>query len=478
VISFVLGVMLARLLLPEEFGVFAAILVFVEVASSIVSSGIVAALVQRKEVDQLHFTTGLTMSICLGILACVTLWGISPWVGDFYRDETVGRVLGTMSLYLVILPFISIPTAMLRRRIDYRSTGLADVTQQILAGIISVVMAFLGFGVWSLVYGRLSGQAIRAVHLSYLAGWRPSLGWNGKVALQLADFGGKIVCVNVLNDVANNVGYVLTGRILGPQALGFYYRAYYLMTLPLTRITTAMNDVLFSAFSAVQDDVATVKRGVLKAICYASTATFPILVGLFWTAPMFISVVYGANWLPAAEPLKIMCLAGLLLSIEPIMVSAITAKGYAGLELRRQAVYLIILLTLIPIGTRWGIAGVAWAVTVAVCLFMIFLQRLLHRLLGLTWRDLGRAIYPVVAACAAMSLTVWLYQRLAATWVAYLSPSMLAGSVVVGASTYILFLTLWRFGAAGTLFLEVRQEIWSILAKLLARLRGRVNREG
>lgn len=459
VFSFGLGVILARVLVPEDFGVFAAILIFNEVASSIVSSGIVTALIQRKDVQESHYSTALMMQIVLGILACFTLAAVSSWVGDFFHNPLAGRVLRVMSLYLLILPFIAIPTAMLRKQINFRSTGIAEITQQLAGGLLSVALALGGWGVWSLVYGRLIGNALMAFHLAYLARWRPRFHFARQAQRDLFSFGAKVVLVNILNDLASNVDYLLVGRFLGPAQLGFYSRAYYLMTLPVTRITAVMNNVLFSAFAAVQEDEAALKNGLLKAICYISLITFPLLTGLFWVAPAFIHVIYGDKWMASVLPLQIMCFAGMLFSVEPVAVSAITARGFIGLEVRRQFFYLLVLLAGVFIGSYWGILGVSFAVVAASLIFMVMLQQLLDRLLRVSWRELLAILAPSIFACQGMCVVLISFREIARKYFPVDSVAMLLGSVLLGSLWYLAYFLFFRWGKSHPVAREALEEI-------------------
>ena len=469
VVTFSLGVVLARLLLPEDFGVFAAIIIFTEVASSIVSSGFVMALVQRKDILDKHYSTALTTQIALAIAVFVGLMAISPWVGLFFRNILVGEVLAVMSIYMLILPFISIPTAMLRKRIDFRSTGITEVLQQLSGGMISVTLAYLGWGVWSLVYGRLAGHMLKAFHLAYLCRWRPRFHFSRQAGRDLFAFSGKVTMANILNDVASNIDYFLVGRLLGPAQLGFYYRAYYIMTLPLTRITDGINTVLFSAFSEVQEDGSTLKKGLLKAICYISLITFPLLIGLFWVSPAFIQTVYGEKWMGSVLPLRIMCFAGMLLSIEPIAVSGIIARGYIGFEVKRQLIYLFILLIGVSVGSYWGIVGVSFAVLLASIIFLIMLQQLLKRLIQISWYEFAEVLRPAITACAVMSLVLFSYQSIAQGFFTLYSLPMLLTSVSLGSICYIAWFLFMRYNGDNQILREVFKELESYCYKAYTR---------
>jgi O-antigen/teichoic acid export membrane protein len=476
-VTFVLGIILARLLAPEDFGCLAAIIIFVEIGSSIVSSGFVSALIQYPSVNEIHYCSVLVAGLVLGITGSLILVGISPWVGAWFQNDLMGQVLSVMSAYLVILPFITVPTAQLRKRLDFRSTGVVEVIQQMVTGGLSICLAYFGWGVWSLVLGRLAGNVCLAVCLARLACWTPRIRFKLRAFSELLPLSLNVTVANILNDVSQNIGFSLIGRLLGANPLGLYHRAYYLMTLPLTRITNSVNNVLYSAFAEVQGDPHRSKKGLLKTTCYISLISNPILVGLLLTAPSLIHTLYGGKWMGVVKPLQILCVAGGPLAVEPLAVSLITAMGYAGFEVRRQVIYLLVMVVGVLVGSQWGLVGVAWAMLGASILFLIFLQRLLKRLVNLSLSEYVAVLVPSLLGCAAMAAVLLAYQLTVQEAIDPLSPAMLTSSVFLGAVTYCL--CIWWLGPrtrnsiAGEVISEMRQYASDALSMLLALPSGR-----
>ena len=467
VFTFIFGVILARLLSPEDFGVIAATIIFNEIASTIVSSGVTTALIQRKDVQGIHYSSALTLMIILSIVVCGILVSISPWVGIFFHNKLVGEVMAVMAIYVLILPFIAIPTAKLYSQIDFRSTGIGEIIQQLTGGIISVLLAYYGWGIWSLVYGKLIGRALKAFVLAYLIKWRISFSLKLKAIRDIFSFGAKVVMSNILNDIASNIDYLVIGRLLGPAQLGFYSRAYSLMTLPLTRITSVTQNVLFSAFSDIQNDKSALKKGLLKAVCYISLISFPLLTCLFFISPAFIHTVYGEKWMAAVLPLKIMCFAGMLLSVEPIIVSAIVAMGYIGIEVKRQLIYLIILTVGVYIGSYWGIVGVSFAVLFASIIFFLMCQLIIRRVLQISFYEFAEILMPAIFVCGVMSLVLFSYQLIFKNFFTIYSLPMLLSSTIVGFICFIIcFFFFNKFWIGNQIVVEVLEELESYIYKV------------
>lgn len=477
-ISLVFGVILARLLVPQDFGTVAGIIIFIEVAHSIVGSGVVTAIVQRKELREEHCSTAFTIQMVLSVVAYLTLVFISAWVGSFLRSATAGEVMVIMALSVLLMPFLSIPTALLRREMDFRAAGIAETVQQLCSGATAVMLAYLGWGVWSLVYGRVLGWFLKSIQVMLLAKWWPRLDFSRDIAQELYSFGGRVVAANLLNDIANNIAYLLVGRFLGPQQLGFYYKAYYLMNLPTTRVTEAINTVFLSTFSGLQGNDAAFKQSVLKALYWISLLVCPISVGLFWVAPSFVHTIYGQQWTSCVLPLQIMCFAGIFFSLEPVAVSAITARGYIGLEVQRQFFYALMVAMGVVVGSYWGIVGISVGVLFTSIILAMLLQRLLNKISGITWYEIVSVMKPAVVGCGTMSLALLVSQHVLKEAFPIYSSNMLIISVIVGSISYITSFLLACAKSRDKFFTDSLAE-WAVYfvwiynrSRLVPRLRG------
>jgi teichuronic acid exporter len=474
VLTFVMGVVLARLLSPEDFGILAALIIFLEISSSIVSSGFVAALIQFPSTRKEHYATVWLVQLVLGGGGCFGLIVLAPFIADFFRNALIGDVLKVLAVYMLILPFISIPTAILRKEINFKAPGLATLLQQFVSGGVSIACAYVGLGVWSLVSGKLAGHVTNGMALVYMSKWVPSWHFSLKALRDLFPFTGKMTLVNVLNDVAKNVDYVLVGRLLGAGQLGLYERAYSLMTLPLDKITQAMNLVLFSAFSEAQHKIAQLQKGFLKATCLTSWFCAPIVIGLFWVAPELVAVLYGEKWMGTVAPLRIMSFAGLLLSLDPIAVSLITAMGYVGFELKRQAIYFVIMVVGVMIGSYWGLNGVATAVLVGAGFFLILLLILVKKLVQVQFVDYAMVLLPSLLGCVVMSFCLGIVRVLTQNVVEWHMLIVLLMMIVVGVVSYLGYFLTMGHKPQTDVVVEVHREIMNYLSSAYVWLRVRV----
>jgi PST family polysaccharide transporter len=335
---------------------------------------------------------------------------------------------------------------------------------------VAILLAVRGFGVWAIAWAGVAQSAVRAGLMIAQGGWRPALAWDLAALRDLIGFGAGLTVKRFINYSAANVDYFVIGRRLGPDSLGFYTRAYGLMTLPLTQLSRVIMTVLFPAFSRIQDDNRRLVAGYARVVNATALVAFPFLVGLMLVAPAFIHVVYGKQWMPAVLPLQIMCIAGMMKAVSTFVGSIVDAKGKIGAEVRRQLVYLALLVAGTLLGSRWGTVGVAVAVVAASLAMLVMMQSLLGELTGMRWRTYLGALAPALAGSAVMAAAVAGFQALAGPGLGLTSPALLASSTAVGAGTYILFLAAVRFPQVEALRAELTADLRAVRA---GRLRPR-----
>ncbi len=470
VLSFFSGIVLARILSPSDFGTIAACLLFTEVASTLVSSSFVSALVQRRDVSDRELSTVFVLQLLMGMAMALVLVGVAPFVGRFMGNPRIGPVLALLSLNPILLAFISPSMVIVRRNLAFRLLTLVGFTQVITYGVVGVASASLGQGVWSLAWARTATNAVGALHLAYATGWRPSLRLNWSAAASFWKISAQFAGRNILDDVSRNGDYLIVGWRLGVEPLGFYSRAYSLMTLPISKLSDSLGTVLFPAFSKIQDERERLVWGMVKASCLISLTLFPLLVGLQVVAPDLIAVVYGSKWMPTVPPLQVMCVAGLFYALDPPAVSLIHAKGYLPQEINRQLVHLVCLVAGVLGGTLWGTTGAAWGVVLAALVHWVLLLRLLKRRIGLPVLGYLGALVPAGCASAVMAVVVLMFRMGMSRYVGMAGVAGLACSIALGGVTY--FGTLWRLRRMGDrpLLNEAFDELGSLLQQIWTRM--------
>jgi O-antigen/teichoic acid export membrane protein len=431
--------LLARLLLPADFGVVSMALIVIGFILVVNDFGLTAALVQRRELEEHHlltaFTTNLVVSVLLTGLTVLT----SPIVAQFFRTRAVQPILVALSAgFLLGAPGL-VHQALLQRTLQFRALALAQLIAEISFGVVGVGLALAGGGVWALVGGFLSRTAVQTTLLWAFSEWRPSrLTLDTEHFRELFGFSSNVLGSQIVNYLGGNVDYLVVGRMLGDTALGYYTLAYSLTMFPRMRIVAVISRVAFPAFSAVQSDSARLRSGYGQMVKYVSIVTFPLVVGLALVAREAIGVLVGPNWYPAVRPLQILCLGALLASVGSTFGSVLKAKGRPDVELWMNLVSIGLLTGLVLIGIRYGIEGVAIAVTLKSLFLILLFAGIVMRVIDMRWSDLVAALRPATLASAVLLITLLLLRAALHRLPGVSDLAFLLAAVLVGALSYLV----------------------------------------
>jgi len=253
----------------------------------------------------------------------------------------------------------------------------------VISGVIGVYMAFTGFGVWSLVSQMMTFTLANTVLVWMISSWRPKFVFSLNAIKDIFHFSINITGFRIVNYFGRNVDYLLIGKFLGAQALGYYTLAYKLMLVPLQNFTWIVNRVVFPAYSKIQDDQVRVRKAYMKVIRAISLITAPVMLGLMALAPEFVVVVFGAKWQPAILLIRILCICGFVQSIHSTLGALVQSQGKANLLLRLGIQGTFFTVLAITIGLRWGIYGVAILYASEQLLWSTYAQNIGNSLIGL-----------------------------------------------------------------------------------------------
>jgi len=404
--QFVVTAILARLLLPSEFGLVGMAGIVTGLVFSVRELGLSAAIVQRKDLDDLHLSSSFWVNVGAGLVFFGVCSAIAPFAARFFKREIVAPILIISSTGFVISSLGIVHRAALLRRLDFKAVAVAEIGTFVGYGVASVLMAALGFGVWSLVYGSLFGSLVGVV--LWWAGfrWRPAFKFSRQKFFELFRFGWSVMGSGLVGYFNQNVDYLVIGRRLGASPLGIYTLAFKLISFPLTRISSMITGVTFPAFSRMQNDDRRLRRAYTKMVRYISLLTFPVLAGLMVLAPQLVRVVYGPKWVGAVIPLRIMCVLGMLKAVGTTVGSILMAKGRPDILLKFQVLLFIGITAAVIVGSFYGIVGVALAVTLMTVVAFPIIQAITNRQIGLSFKEYLTSLWPAVFASALMACSV------------------------------------------------------------------------
>jgi O-antigen/teichoic acid export membrane protein len=432
--QFAITVVLARLLVPRDFGLVGLVAVFTGFATIFVDFGFVAGLIQRREIDERHRSTAFWLNVGAGVAVTAVMAALAPAMVWFYGEPRLLLVTLALSASFVVSSLGLVQGALMARELQLRRLALAEIGATVGAGAVAIAAAESGAGLWSLVIQSVLTAALQAGSMWLLSDWRPPFVFDRSAMRDLWGFSANFAAFNAVNYWARNGDNLLIGKILGPTALGLYSRAYSLMLLPISQIGGATARVMFPALSQIQSDRDRVRRAYLRANAMIALLTFPFVIGLLATADRFVKVLLGPRWIDMIPVLQILCIAALPQSIGTTVGWIYQSQGRTDWMFRWSLGAAVVVFASFGIGLLWGIKGVAVAYAAATILLAAPSFEIPGRLIGLRFVDVVRAVSGVFCAAAVMGAIVWSFGRA----VAGVAPqgAVLGAQVALGAAAY------------------------------------------
>lgn len=431
-LSFLSTVILARMLLPAEFGLLAYCLIVIQYVDILNSAGIAAALISRREKVQEAANAAFVANLVLGVLCFGITWFIAEPVSIFFKAPEIVPLFRVLGLSLLFAGPGIVPDAMLQREMKFRTLLISDVTRNFMKGAVSIGLALLGFGVWSLVLGQVIGILTGSILSWILAGWRPTWRFHPEATRAITFFGFHIILLETAGAFRNNVDYLLVGRILGAAPLGFYTMAYRIPELLIRSLNHVLGNVSLAALAITQSDPTKMKNFYFGYIRFLAMFTFPISAGLAFTSPVFIPLFFSEKWQPAVVPTALisiaLCITGLGY-VPGILYKAISRPDILN---KLALIKMPIAVGILWYATRWNIVGVAAGqiviALISVSMDLVVANHVMHYSLG----DLFTAIAPAFTSTVSLSTVLFLIREIVP------DPSVIQFilMVVFGALTY------------------------------------------
>ncbi|HUR96227.1 MAG TPA: lipopolysaccharide biosynthesis protein [Gemmatimonadales bacterium] len=398
---------LGRLLSPSDFGLFGAAAVVVALSQIVSQIGVGPAIVQRKELDDEHVRVAFTISGVLGVVLGVVVWAAAPALAAFYRIPSVEPVLRGVAFLFPIDGLNTVGESLLTRQLRFRLFVAMDVASYVLGyACVGVLLAWQGYGVWALVGANLSQVTVRTIgmYLATMHPVRPSLNVRAGRDLLRFGFGHSLAQLGtVLSQQGDNM---VVGRWLGPVALGVYGRAYSLMVLPATVFGKTVNRVLFPVMSQVQDERSRLAGAYERSLAVVALVALPISAFLWVVAPEFIPLLLGPKWMAVVLPFRMFSISLLFRMSSKISDASTKAAGAVYSRALLQGVFAVMVVGGSLIGQRWGIGGVAVAVSVAMGVNWIMMAALSRSVTGLSWPRFIQAHVPGALLAVLLGLVV------------------------------------------------------------------------
>jgi O-antigen/teichoic acid export membrane protein len=383
---------LARILPPSDFGLVGMATIATGFVGVFGDLGTSSAVIQRKNTSDLLLNSLFWINVVIGLLAMLIILVIAPLIASFYQEPRVTLILRVLSLNFVISSLSNIQKAILERNLAFNISAKLEIVVVLSGALIGISSAIKGWGVWSLVAQSLTVSIISTILLWLVSQWRPKLIFDWKEFQGVSNYSLNLTAFNIFNFFSRNADYILIGRFLGTQDLGYYTLAYRLMLYPLQNISGVISRVMFPTFSKIQDDNPRFRSAYLKANSTIALISFPLMLGLWALADPFVLTFFGQNWKPVILLLMILSPLGMEQSIGTTVGIIYQVKGRTDWMLRWEMGSGILMVISFVIGLRWGIVGVSAAYTIANFSLTYLSLAIPFRLIQLPVRDFLAAL--------------------------------------------------------------------------------------
>jgi len=354
-IQFIIGIILARLLSPREFGLIGMIAVFIAISQSFIDCGFRDSLIRKKDCTQNDYSTIFYFNLTVSLVFYLLLFFLAKPISSFFNEPRLIDIIRIIGLGLIINSFSIIQDTILVKRIDFKLQTKISIISSILSGIVGVYMAYAGFGVWSLVWRTIAAYFIRTLLLWMWNHWYPAKIFNYNALKEHFKFGYKLLFSGLINTLYINAYYLIIGKFFSAANLGYYTRAENFAKLPSVNITNVVQRVSYPVLSSIQDNSQKLKEGYRKLIKSTMLISFVLMFGLSATAKPLVLTLIGEKWLPAVPYLQLLCFSSVLYPLHSLNLNMLNVHGRSDLFLRLEIIKKILAIPVIFIAIFLGI---------------------------------------------------------------------------------------------------------------------------
>jgi len=406
IIFLVFSVFLARVLTPSIFGIVGMITIFSNFAILFIDLGFSAALIQKKEVTQAHFSSVFWLNIGIGFLMYALFYVGAPFISVFYNQPELILLIRVICLSFIFTAFTSVQANILIKEMHFKKKVVINWIAMLTGYIVAFIMAYTGCGVWSLVMMTLITAIFNSILYWMVSKWIPLFIFEWNKIKELSSYGLNFMGEASVNYWSRNFDNFIIAKVLGSTDLGIYTRAYSLMLLPLRNVTTIVTKVMFPAFSQKQDDIQLLKKYYLNIIQYIALITFPLMIGLSLVSKEFVLLFFGSKWSAMIPILSILSGLGAIQSIVSLNGLIYNSLGKVNIAFKVSIVTNIVLVIAFIIGVNYGLIGISYSYLIASALLLIPVYKIAIRQLSTTLFEVFLVLKGIILATLVMAIVL------------------------------------------------------------------------
>lgn len=445
VCQFIIGIILARILMPSDYGVVGMLAIFMAVAQTLLDSGFNRALIQKKDRTNVDYSTVFYFNLAISITIYAFLFLGAPYIANFYRTPILKDVSRVISLSVIINALSLVQTSKLTIELNFKLQSLASVISVIISGLIGIVLAYLGYGVWALVAQGLSSAIVRTVILWCFSNWKPLLVFSKKSFSSLFSFGSKLLIGDLIHTIYTNMYTLVIGRAYNSADVGYYNRANGYSALPYSIFSQVVNKVMFPILSEKQDDNEALLNTYNKLFRVPMFIYTPLMFAIAAMAKPLICIMIGEKWMDCVPLLQVLCIGYVFSPMTAINLNLLYVKGRSDISLKldliKKPLGIIVLFVSIPFGLWWMCVGKALFDFVSFAMNCYYTKKLLNY----GFVEQFKSITPILIYSTIMLVAILLMNSLFASyWL------MLVCGTIVGVGIYIGLSLLFKENALQT----------------------------
>lgn len=437
-VTFIVSIVLARILMPEDYGTVALVTVFTTIMQVFVDSGLSTALIQKKDADDLDFSSVFYFNFAVCIILYLIMFFAAPVIASFYEIPELTPIVRVISLTIVISGVKGVQQSYVSRNMLFKRFFYATLGGTIFSAFLGIAMAYAGFGVWAIVAQQLSNTAIDTLILWITVKWRPQKKFSWERLKRLLSFGWKMLVSSLLDTVYNNIWSLIIGKMYSATELAYYNQGDKFPSVVTNNINASIDSVLLPTMAGAQDDCMRVKTMTRRAIKTSTYIMAPLMMGLAFCADSIVRLVLTAKWLPCVPFLRIFCVTYMFYPIHTANLNAIKAMGRSDLFLKLEIIKKIMGLCILLLTMQYGVKVMAYSLLVSSLLSQIINSWPNWKLLNYNYVEQLKDIFSGIVLAVFMGVCVYFIGLLTLPTIITLLIQIIAGAVIyIGASALL-----------------------------------------
>lgn len=452
-VQFLIMIIMARLLTPKDYGLIGMLAIFLAVAQSLIDSGFSQALIRKQDRTDVDNSTVFYFNIVVSSALYLILFIAAPFVADFYNQPELTSVMRVVCLGVILNSLAVVQRALLTVRIDFKTQAKASLSAAVISGCIGIVLAYCGFGVWSLVVQQLLNLSVNTLLLWIFSKWRPIAVFSWKSFHELFAFGSKLLASGLLDTLYRNIYPIVIGKLFSASSLGHYTRAHQFSEFPSSNVTGIIQRVTYPILCGIQDETERLEAVYRKFLKLSAFIIFPLMIGMSAVARPFIDIVLGKQWGFCGQLLQIICFAMMWYPIHAINLNLLQVKGRSDLFLRLEIIKKILGITVLCITAPFGLVVMCYGQIFNSIVALVINTYYTGKLINVGFIRQMKDLLPTILLSLTMFGAILLVNDFIEANIYRLVIGILVGIIVYSSGSYI-----FKFKELQTLFSLIRRK--------------------